>query len=42
MELGSLNDAQDGEQSGVGFEEISIIFATLGTFFFGTEPLNRI
>ena len=42
MEFYSLNFEEDGEHSGVGFVEISNIFATSPAFFFGAMSFDRV
>ena len=37
VRLGSFDVEQDGEHTGVGFAQISRIFATQGALFFGTD-----
>ena len=40
MEFGSLADKDDGEYSSACFVELSKIFATPDTIFFGTESFD--
>ncbi len=40
MEFSMFGGGEDGEYNGVGFEEISKIFAMQGTFLFGTAPFD--
>ena len=42
MELGSFDDAEDGEDSDGSFVEISREYATQTTIFFQTEPFDRV
>ena len=40
MQFGSPNVGENGEHNGVGYVEISIIFAMQFAFFFGAEPFD--
>ena len=41
MEFGLLDGGKVGEHASIGFAEISEIFVTHDTFFFGTEPYDK-
>ena len=42
MELIQLDGGEDCGHTGVGFEEISKIFATQDAIFFGMEPFDQV
>ena len=42
MKFGSLDGEEDSQNSGIGFEKISLTFVTQNAFFFGTIRIDRL